>query len=370
MRNRLLAAITRLSVIAAALVLFTAPLATASPTMPGPAALTQSQDDGNRAWSARPATPDGQPDRTRTHYTLQGSPGESITDYVLITNSSKVAAEFDVYATDAFNTDTGSFDLLPAAKKPIDIGTWVSFPQPKITIPAGATITTAFRITVPPNVTPGDHVGGVIVSLSSGTDVRLDTRVGVQLYMRVPGNLRPVLSITYLKPTYNGPDNLLDRGGVDVIYTVENTGNIRLQSHPTLKAQTALFGYDLAEAKLSDLPELLPGAKVTFHGKLDGVRPVGPVTITLSLQPFPDPVQPVGQVIPVFSKDATVWAAPWQLLVLLLVLGGLAVLLVRWIRLRRELNRERIALEIKRAREEALASAAKANAAGKEGDRS
>ena len=367
MQNRLLAVVTRLLVIAAALALLTVPLAAASPMTRGPAALAQPQDDGNRAWSARPASPDGQPDGARTHYTLQGSPGESVTDYVLITNSSKVTAEFDVYATDAFNTSTGSFDLLPAARKPIDIGSWVSFPQPKVTIPAGASITTAFKVTVPANATPGDHTGGVVVSLSSGTDVRLDTRVGVKIYMRVPGNLRPVLSITYLRPTYHGPSNLLSGGSVDVTYTVENTGNIRLQSHPTLKAETAVFGFGLAETTLPDLPELLPGARVTFNGKLNGVRPAGPETITVALQPFPDPVQPVGQVIPVFSKDATIWALPWQLVLLLLLLVALIVLLVRWIRVRRRLNRERIAREIKRARQEALASV---DAGKEEGDRS
>ena len=46
----------------------------------------------------------------------------------MVTNSSQVAAKFDIYATDAFNTSTGAFDLLPAAKKPVDIGSWVQFP--------------------------------------------------------------------------------------------------------------------------------------------------------------------------------------------------------------------------------------------------
>src|SRR5262245_27389102 len=79
-------------------------------------------DDGNRAWSVRPAGADGQPDK-RTHYTLQGAPGNVVKDQVLVTNSSKVKETFKIYATDAFNTPTGAFDLLSADKKPIDIGT-------------------------------------------------------------------------------------------------------------------------------------------------------------------------------------------------------------------------------------------------------
>jgi hypothetical protein len=319
------AAITRLIVVLAALVPFFHATA---------AQAQQPPDDGNRAWSARPATPQGQPDR-RTHFTLQGAPGQAVQDHVLITNSSKVNAAFDVYATDAFNTATGAFDLLPAARKPTDIGSWVTFPKSTVEIPAGASITLQFQVTVPPNATPGDHAGGVVVSLSTGTDVKLDSRVGVRLYLRVPGNLRPVLSVSYLKPDYHGTANPFGGGRVDVSYTVENTGNIRLQSHPKLLVETALFGIGLAETKLPDLPELLPGGKVSYTGHADGVFPTGPQTVTIELSPYADPEQPVGQAIPAFSGDATVWAVPWTLLLLLLLLGGLGYLLVRVMRLRR-----------------------------------
>jgi WxL interacting protein linking bacterial and host surfaces len=315
---------------------------------PGPS------NDGNRAWSARPATPQGQPDR-RTHFTLQGAPGQPVLDQVLITNSSKVAAAFDVYATDAFNTPTGAFDLLPAAKKPTDIGSWVTFPKLPVEIAAGASITLQFQVTVPANATPGDHAGGVVVSLSTGTDVKLDSRVAVRLYLRVPGNLRPILSVSYFEPDYHGTSNPFGSGGVDVTYTVENTGNIRLQSHPKLIVKTALFGIVLAEAKLKDLPELLPGGKVTYTGHLDGVFPTGPETVTLELQTYADPEQPVGQAIPVFSGEATVWAVPWTLLLVILLLGGVGFLAVRFLRLRRSHNRERLDREVRRAREEALA---------------
>jgi hypothetical protein len=331
--------IIRLLLIIAALV----PLTTSLPQA-GAAPARQPVDDGNRAWSARPATPDGKPDR-RTHFTLQGSPGQAVTDYVLITNSSKVAAAFDVYATDAFNTTTGAYDLLPAAKKPTDIGTWVTFPKPTVTIAAGASVTLQFQITVPANATPGDHAGGVVISLSSGTDVRLDSRVGVRLYLRVPGNLRPVLSVSYVQPDYHGVANPFGGGSVDVTYTVENTGNIRLQSHPKLTVKTALFGIGLAETKLPDLPELLPGGKVTYTGRATGVFPAGPEDVTIELSPYPDPEQPVGQAIPVFSGTETIWAVPWLLLLFLLVLGGSGYLLLRLFRWR---GRARVDREVRK----------------------
>jgi hypothetical protein len=151
--------------------------------------------------------------------------------------------------------------------------------------------------------------------------------------------------------------NPLGGGTVDITYTVENTGNIRLQSRPTLKVATAIFGFDLAETKLPDLPELLPGGKVTYTGQVAGVFPAGPETVTLALQPYPDAEQPVGQAVPVFSNDATVWAVPWLPLLVLVLLGGLGYLAVRAVRLRRRRDHERIDREVEHAREEALAEA-------------
>jgi hypothetical protein len=303
--------------------------ATTTPTTPG--------DDGTRAWSVRPATAKGLPD-SRTHFTLQGSPGQDVLDQVLVTNSSKVAASFDIYATDAFNTPAGAFDLLPAAKKPVDIGSWITFPANTVSIPAGQSVAVQFKISVPANASPGDHAGGVVVSLSSGSNVRLDTRVASRVYLRVPGFLRPTLSVTYVQPTFTGStlNPFTSGGGIDVSYTVVNTGNIRLQSHPTVSAKSALFGATLASTKPADLAELLPGQQVTYTAHLDGVYPAGPITVDVALQPYADPQQPVGQTIPTFDGSATIWAIPWVLvLVILLILGGLAYLALRIVRRRR-----------------------------------
>jgi hypothetical protein len=293
-------------------------------------------DDGTRAWSVRPATSKGLPDK-RTHFTMQGSPGQDVLDQVLVTNSSKVAASFDIYATDAFNTPAGAFDLLPAAKKPVDIGSWVTFPANTVAIPAGQSVAVQFKVSVPANAAPGDHAGGIVVSLSSGSNVRLDTRVAVRLYMRVPGFLRPILGVTYVTPTFTGSTfNPFATGSVDVSYTVVNTGNIRLQSHPTVTVKSALFGATLATVKPADLAEILPGQEVTYTAHLTGVYPAGPLTVTVALQPYADPEQPVGQVIPSFSGSATIWAVPWLLLiVIVLILGGLGYLTFRMVRRRR-----------------------------------
>jgi hypothetical protein len=313
-------------------------VARAAPAAPG--------DDGTRVWSARPADSGGRPDR-RTHYTLQAAPKDTVNEQVLVTNSSKVAATFRIYATDAFNTPDGAYDLLAEEKKPVDVGAWVSFPAPTVTIPAGASVPVPFRIAVPAGATPGDHAGGVVVSVTSGTEVKLDTRVAVRLYLRIAGFLRPTLAVQGVQATYRGVGNPFGKGGVDVTYTVVNTGNIRLRGHPKASASSSWFGTAYGRVTPPDLPELLPGQRATFHAQLDGVFPAGPVDVKVELQPFPDPEQPVGQKIAAASATATIWALSWRLVllivvVLLLIAGVVAYLLVRRARTRAA-ERERAA---------------------------
>ena len=253
---------------------------------PGSPATGAAADDGTRAWSVRPSGPDGKPD-ARTHFTLQGAPGESVIDQVLVSNASPVPATFEIYATDAFNTPAGAFDLLPAAKKPIDIGSWVSFPAPSVTIPAGGSVAMQFKIAIPANASPGDHAGGVVVALATGTDVRLDTRVAVRIYLRVPGYLQPTLAVSYVHPSYSGVLNPFGTGGVAVTYLVKNNGNIRLASHPKVVVKSSIFGTKLAETTPADIPELLPGSELTLNAQLDGVFPAGPVTVTVEPPAIP-----------------------------------------------------------------------------------
>jgi hypothetical protein len=255
----------------------------------GPGAPVR-QDDP-RVWGVRPGGPDGKPD-ARTHYTLQATPGTTVTDNALVTNLSKVPLTLAVYGTDAFNTQDGQFDLLAADRKPTDIGSWMVFAARSVTVPPQGTVAVPFKIVVPPTATPGDHAGGVVVSmltLTPGTNknVNIDARVAVRVYLRVPGNLHPQLKVGPVNARYDGTANPFGRGRVVVGYTVNNPGNIRLQSHPTITV-SGPFG-ELAKVTPKDLPELLPGQSGTFVAMVESVFPSGPLTVTVSTAPFTDP---------------------------------------------------------------------------------
>lgn len=342
------ATLKRLSRLAAMLVTATLVLAPAAGGWAAPVKPNPVKDNGQRIWSVRPAGAHGAPDN-RTHYTLQGSPGTSLTDNVLITNLSGVAVTFSVYGTDAFNTPTGVFDLLAAKTGPIDIGTWIHFKNPTVTVPAGHSVWSPFTLDIPASATPGDHAGGIVVSLgptaSPGVDV--DSRVAVRVYLRIPGHLRPRLAVGPVSVHYKPAGSPFGHGSATVSYTVTNPGNIRLQAHAKITV-TGPFGNTLATLPARDLPEILPGQSATFTAAFPRVFPAGALTVHIALTPFPDPLQPVGQAVPGVSGSGYAWAIPWLLVliavVLLLVIGGLW-----WLRRRRMLAKLDDAMALARA---------------------
>ncbi len=326
-------------------------LASAAPTpTPTPASTTQpgtggsqpsTADTGTRVWGVRPASAAGQPD-ARTHFTLQSNPGSTLTDQALVTNLSDTTTTFSVYGTDAFNTATGQFDLLAADRKPSDLGSWMTFDNPTVTVPARGSVVVPFWVVVPATATPGDHAAGFVVSLitlgAGGTqNVNVDSRVAVRVYLRIPGNLKPRLEVGPVTASYTGVGNPFGGGSVAVTYTVTNTGNIRLRAKQNITV-AGLFGWKVGNSTPADLPEILPGQSATFQSTLEDVFPAGPLTVSVNEAPYPDPEQPVGQSIAPVTGSTTVWSVPWLLLILLVVviLGGASVW---WWRRRRHLSR-------------------------------
>ena len=321
-------------------------LARAVDPTPGPStgvkAGSAGADTGVRRWAVRPAGKDGKPD-ARTHFTEQGTPGTAVADTALVANLSPVAVTFQIYGTDAFNTPTGAFDLLGVQKTPTDLGSWMAFEHHEVSVPAGGSVLVGFTIVIPASATPGDHAGGLVVSLiaqgSGSQRVNVESRVAVRVYLRIPGDLRPLLAVTGVRAAYHGTANPVGHGRVAVTYTVTNRGNIRLRSHPRLVVTNAA-GRPMATLTPTDLPELLPGQSVTFTATATRVFPAGPLTVKARLTGLADPEQPVGQVIPAVAASGYLWAMPWLLMLLVVVLV-LACAGLWWLRSRRIMARLR-----------------------------
>lgn len=284
---------------------------------------------GRVTFGLQPATRGRPDDRPAFRYSV--TPGARLTDQVAVRNLSDVPATFAVYATDALNLQDGGFGLLPRRSRPQDVGRWLSVGGPgsrgSVTVRPRSEVVLPLSLRVPPNAQPGDHTGGVIVSLATrgrrgSTDVVLDQRVAARVFIRVSGPLRPALAVTPVRGTYHGTWNPFARGRSVVTYTVTNTGNVNLGGRQRIVVRGPV-GPGQAATAVADLGLLLPGGSARFTAVVPSTTPMVRERATVSLTPL---VQ-VGDQVPglrTYSGSASFWAVPWAAAGVLLLLLGLA----------------------------------------------
>nr|MDT0660412.1 DUF916 domain-containing protein [Micromonospora sp. DSM 115978] len=296
-----------------------APSPALSPT-PGPTPTGAA--DAAFTWAVQPSGPEGPTGRNYFVYDL--APGDEINDQVRISNLGDRPMTFAVYGTDAFTTVDGAFALLPADQPATGVGSWIRFAEGAHTVAPGRWVDLPFRLTVPANATPGDHVGGVLGSVAEpGTDARgqrvnVDRRVAARVYLRVAGEVRPAIEVESMSVHYDNPVNPFGGGDTSVTYRLRNTGNVRVGGTGAVTVDGP-FGWRLARTDLVDLPELLPGGTFSVTERITGVPPALRLTAVVDIAPTT-----VDAALPPVVRTGTTWAPPWLLLAALFVLGVLA----------------------------------------------
>ncbi|MFJ6652771.1 hypothetical protein ACIQLJ_08250 [Microbacterium sp. NPDC091313] len=282
--------------------------------------------------SAQPQPGDGGI-RTRFDYTV--GPGQSLDDAYVVRNEGSAAQTFTVYATDAFNTDDGAFGLLEGGVSPSDAGAWVSFdgqPSVQVQLQPAESATIPFTLRAPDDASPGDHAAGIVASVQSPDgQVLVDRRVGTRLYVRVPGDLQPSLTIAGISSSYSPSLNPF-AGETTVTFTVRNAGNVALSGQ--LKTEVrGLFGIALAAPIEQEVSEMLPGSTRTVTATVAGVGQWVFLNPTVTLYPAVDATaQNPGPLLSV-TRDAVLFVVPWALLLVIAI--GLLVWAIVWFSRRR-----------------------------------
>jgi Bacterial protein of unknown function (DUF916) len=266
----------------------------------------------------------------RPHFAFGVTPGATLNDHVALLNYSNKPLSLQLYATDAINTSNGGFGLLPATTKPVGAGAWITLPRHTATVrvPAQSAkhpgkVIVPFTLKVPDNATPGDHVGGIVASLrtagqsSDGQNIILEQRVGTRLFIRVAGTLAPKISLTGLHATYHGTINPIGRGYVTVSFLIRNTGNVELGVQPDVSVSGLLGGHRRVD--LTGIPLLLPGDSLRETGRVSGVWPTFTLRATVTAQPLVVAGDTDPRLLSA-SASTRLWAVPWTLIALLLVL--------------------------------------------------
>jgi hypothetical protein len=313
---------------------------TSVPAAPADQAPTATSQPGviEESWALSPGGSAGADAGQRADLSYFSDQGAVIEDAVTLFNFGNVQLTFHVYATDAFNNEEGLFDLLPGDQAPVDVGSWVTFPQEFITVPPGQQVTMPISIKIPADAAPGDHTGAILASNESvgagdtGQAVKLDRRTGTRLYLSVNGPLFPELAIASVDTSYDHALNPFS-GSAEVTYRIENRGNTRLGGKASL-AIAGPFGLGEQKMALPDVPELLPGEDINVTVTLEDVPALMVDTTTIKIEPFGSAGD--GDLKATSGEDLT-FAPP---ITIMLVLLFLLLALLAWRAYRRHRNPE------------------------------
>ncbi|WP_033293988.1 hypothetical protein [Amycolatopsis jejuensis] len=316
----------RFAALAAAILFVLAPTAAAAQTPAPP----PSAGDQRVTFGIRPATATAPDNRASLGYSA--TPGAIVKDFVAVSNVGTTPVTVKIYASDAFNTPEGGFDLLAAGKPSVDAGAWTKPDKVSVSLAPRSVSIVPFTLTIPANAAPGDHAAGIVAALTTeqtganGQKVSVEQRVGARVYLRVTGELKPRLAITGLTGSYAATP--FGRGDATVSYTVRNTGNTRLSGKQRVSVSTP-WGSTVDAEQLPPIPELLPGGLFKVTTTVRGLLPAGWLDAAVHVDPVPvagftDQVGPV-------DESVTLSAVPWAALGVLaaLLLGLAAVLYVR-----------------------------------------
>jgi hypothetical protein len=303
---------------------------------------TTEEEPAAVTWGVNPSGQDGPDGRAAFDYELD--PGETLIDFVGVSNFGTAPITVDLYASDAYTTETGTFDLLPSSEDPLDVGAWIGFNEPQITIAPQTRLDVPFALTVPADATPGDHVGGIVAAVTetatdaSGNEIQVERRVGARIHLRVTGELDPNLVPETDDEAFHYTWNPIEPGDLSFDYTVENTGNVRLQG--TLVARVSgPWGLLKEEFTVAELPQILPGDRYEGTARLDGVWPLLYEHLELTVRPEAVNESDAEARLPSRSDETGLWAPPWTQAA---VVALLALIVWIWVKARKRKRRKAI----------------------------
>lgn len=285
---------------------------------------------GKIGFSAEPATPSGEIDKSRSRFDYQVEPGTSRTDQIYVMNMGTQPILLTVYANDARSLIDGTYDVGTLDETPTDAGSWVKFANgassTTIALKNQQAISVPFTLTVPVNAQPGDHVAGIAVQsggLGKG-QIKIAQRIVTRLYARVPGALTPQLTISNLVAKYNPSLNPLD-GTVNLSFTINNPGNVALKADVAASA-TTIFGVGAGSISNAQVEELTPGTSRVYSMSIRGAGQWVYLNPKIVLTPRIDSTAINPGAMGVVEREQALWIFPYGWLAILTVIVASLIL--------------------------------------------
>ncbi|UKJ63322.1 DUF916 domain-containing protein [Cellulosimicrobium cellulans] len=279
---------------------------------------TEPPHTGPATWGISPAGVEGADGRASLE--VVAAPGETVTEHVEVRNVGESALTLRVYAADASSSDDGTFDVLSDDETSVGVGRWTTLGPTDVTLGPRERRVVSATIAVPADASPGDHAGGVVAVLRSGTvggdtSVAVDRRVGTRLHVRVDGPVEPHLAVDVRSVRY-APSASPSGGQVVADVVVRNDGNVRLAGESRVDVEGP-FGLSGGSSPALPVPELLPGDEYLTTVTVPAVAPLGRLLVTAEATATSSGEQDLTGTVPPGTDAASLWAVPWIALALL-----------------------------------------------------
>lgn len=235
----------------------------------------------------KPAYPREDNPRTESIFVHSIKPGESVRDGVKVVNGMDIEKRVYVYATDSARSSGGAFACGQLSNKREGVGSWIDFDLSEIDeetrkvvfekdngfeiiLPPGTEIDIPFAVSLPSNVSVGEHNGCIVIqevkAKSDQAGVNLTVRSGIRVAITVPGEVKRELKFVGFTVNKN-------KQKVSLKTLVENTGNVSIDtdvsvdvkhffglnfrefggSYPVLRGETSEFNFEMKNPLLGGI---------------------------------------------------------------------------------------------------------------------
>ena len=229
-------------------------------------------DNGGAKFALKPLFYDPSQPLTQTYFIFDTKPGSVIQSRVMVSNAGTVTGTAHLFVVDATTAQTSGAVYLNNDAPRKDVGNWVTLGTQQLTLYPGQSQTVSFRLTIPNNVRPGTHLGGIAVEnmaqasnsqapKKNAPTIHIKTRTVIAIQINLPGT--PVEQIAGTGIQAGGQN-----GYQQLLVGLSNTGTVMLKPSGTLQIANSQ-SHVLKEVALK-LDTFLPQTSINYPVAITG----------------------------------------------------------------------------------------------------
>lgn len=121
----------------------------------------------------------------RGYFTYNSQPGAKLYDAIHVTNIGTARGTVSLYAVDATTEQTSGIGFLPSSAPRSDVGSWITLSRQQLTLNPGQSQEVPFTLTIPQQVRPGQHEGGIVAEDMAQQQSTNSTQQGTTIHIGI-----------------------------------------------------------------------------------------------------------------------------------------------------------------------------------------